>query len=537
MIQRIFSRLFILFLSFSLIQCARRGRPSGGPKDENPPVLIKAEPANESVNFTKNSFKLYFNEYVQLKNLDQQLIVSPPLKYKVEISPSMRASKTIEVIIADTLQENTTYAFNFGQSIEDYNEGNPLPFFRYVFSTGSVLDSLELKGTVKDAFYPDPESFISVLLYRKDSTFNDSTIYKTPPAYITSTMDSLKVFELKNLRAGSYEVIALKDNNNNNLFDPLLDQIGFLDRAIEIPKDSFVNLTTFFEKPDFSIAFSKLESNNRISLGYYGSPEDLKIKVLNPINEEAEFKLLKDHNKDTLNYWFKGLEADSLDLRIEERTSGFIDTLHLKFRVLDSDSLVLNSFNKKNKDVREPFFIHANTPIEKFNAAHVTIVDKDTLPIPFEGKILAAENLIELNFEKQLDNNYSIDLFPGAMEDFYQNTNDSIRYSLSVKKLEYYGTLEVLMSSIKDQAIIVELLDEKLEVQRSVIHPKGNKLIFKHLEPLKYYIRVILDSNSNGSWDPGSYLTKKQAEAVFYYKELIDVRSNWEIQQQLQLPF
>lgn len=537
MIQRILSSLLILLFSLSLVQCARRGRPSGGPKDETPPVLIKASPSNESVNFNQTSFKLYFDEYVQLKNIKQQLIVSPPLKYPVEISPSMRASKAIEVIITDTLQENTTYAFNFGQSIEDYNEGNPLPFFRYVFSTGEVLDSLSLKGTVKDAFYPEPESFISVMLYRRDSTYTDSTVYQKPPSYITSTMDSLKVFELKNLRAGTYEVIALKDNNNNNLFDPLLDQIGFLANPIEIPKDSIVSLKTSFEEPDFSIAFPKLENNSRISLGYFGTPNDLKIEHLSLVNPEAEFKLLKDSNKDSLNYWFKNLKVDSLVMRIEERPSGFIDTLNIKFRALDSDSLVLESVSHKNKNLSEPFLIHANTPIDKLDANQITIIDKDTLNTPFTSKIDTLSNQVVLDFEKQLENNYSIYLFPGAIEDFYNNTHDTIRYSLNIKKLEYYGSLEVSMNRITDQPLIIELLSEELKVQRRLIHPKENQVSFTHLEPQKYYIRVLLDSNENGKWDPGSYLEKRQAELVHYHSELIDVRSNWEIQQQLQLPF
>lgn len=537
MMQRFLSSIFILLIALSTVQCARRGRPSGGPRDETPPVLIKADPVNESVEFKGQSFKLYFDEYVQLKNIDQQLIVSPPLKYPVEFSPSLRASKVIEVIIADTLQENTTYAFNFGQSIEDYNEGNPLSFFRYVFSTGSVLDSLSLKGTVKDAFMPEPESFISVMLYRRDSTYTDSAVYKRPPSYITSTMDSLKVFELKNLREGTYEVFALKDNNNNNLFDPLVDQIGFLDRAVEIPKDSVVSLKTFFENPDFSIAFPKLETNNRIRIGYFGTPKDLKITPLNELNKEAQFRLLREGEKDSLNYWIKNLKADSLVLKVEERTSGFLDTLNIKIRTLDSDSLVIKSLSFKNKDLIDPFLIEANTPIERIDPSKISIIDKDTINTPFNASLDSVKNQLVIDFEKQLENSYFIYLMPGALEDFYEHTNDSLRYNLSIKKLTYYGTLNLSINRITQDPIIIELLDEKLSVQRRIVHPKENSLSFKHLEPQKYYIRVFLDSNENGEWDPGSLLKKQKAELVHYHSELIDVRSNWDIQQDLLLLF
>lgn len=111
------------------MQCARRGRPTGGPKDVTAPVWLKAEPENMTINFKATKIRLYFDELVKLEDIQEQLIVSPPLKYLPEITPQGGADRFIEIKLKDTLQENTTYTLNFGQSIVDNNEGNPNSFF------------------------------------------------------------------------------------------------------------------------------------------------------------------------------------------------------------------------------------------------------------------------------------------------------------------------------------------------------------------------------------------------------------------------
>ena len=117
------------FIGLIFINCANRGNPEGGPKDETPPVIIKAEPENYSTNFKGNEIKIYFDEYVKIKDLQKQLIISPPMNTKPDVTPLGSANKYITIKIYDTLQPNTTYAFNFGNSITDNNEGNPYPYY------------------------------------------------------------------------------------------------------------------------------------------------------------------------------------------------------------------------------------------------------------------------------------------------------------------------------------------------------------------------------------------------------------------------
>ena len=144
LIMRITILYFLLFVT--LFNCANRGTPSGGPIDESPPIVISSKPENFSVNFTQNEIEIFFDEYIRLNNIQNELIISPPINPMPIIIPMSSAKKSIVISDIDSLKENTTYSFNFGESIEDNNERNPLTNFKYVFSTGKYIDSLKLSG-------------------------------------------------------------------------------------------------------------------------------------------------------------------------------------------------------------------------------------------------------------------------------------------------------------------------------------------------------------------------------------------------------
>ena len=218
-----------------MLNCAKRGAPEGGPIDENPPVLINAEPEENSINFNKKRIRLYFDEFIKLKDFRKQLVVSPPIdKSFYSISPQSGASKFIQIDINETLPENTTFVFNFGQSIIDNNEGNILPYFKYVFSTGNYVDSLKIKGNIKSVYNRKPGTFISTHLYPVDENFNDSIIYNSLPTYVGSTLDST-FFEISNIKKGKYLLIAIKDLNKNYLFDNRNEEIGYVKSFVDVP--------------------------------------------------------------------------------------------------------------------------------------------------------------------------------------------------------------------------------------------------------------------------------------------------------------
>ena len=217
--DRPYYKLLLLLVVLVVSSCAKRGTITGGSKDTLAPILKVSLPKNGTVNFQGKEIKLVFDEYVKLKGINKQLIVSPPMKTPPEIFPQ-NASKTITIKIKDTLQPNTTYSFNFGQSIEDNNEGNPYSQFKYVFSTGSYIDSLKLNVKIKDALEKKSDNFVTVMLYEKNEKFNDSTIYKE---FDKEDNDWIFAKLEQQLRTLSYK-LDNRESNEVHSMDELINQ-------------------------------------------------------------------------------------------------------------------------------------------------------------------------------------------------------------------------------------------------------------------------------------------------------------------------
>tara|TARA_B100000287_G_scaffold252662_1_gene237417 strand:- start:3721 stop:5388 length:1668 start_codon:yes stop_codon:yes gene_type:complete len=516
-----------IILFFSLINCAKKASPTGGPKDTIPPVLISASPKLNTTFFDKEEVKFIFNEYVQLDDIDKQLIISPPLKiggYKLH--PTMSASKKITLSILDTLLENTTYTFNFGEGIKDYNEGNKMSFFSYTISTGAEIDSLNLKGLIKDAIEMEPDDFISLQLYPIDSSFNDSAIYRKKPFYVTSTLDST-VFEFKNLKAGKYELIALKDFSNNYYFDQNVDQIGFLNTPITLPLDSIIELKIFKEKTIFSWADPFFINNHHIGHGYYGDYENQKFKLLSDVPKSFEYLITKNRETDTLNYWFKGIKTDSL--KFEYPINDTIKTELVNFKNPIKDSLVINQMTIGSIDLTEKFKLSSNLPIISSDSSLVKIRKKDSTLV--SSKISIDENYdrVEIDFKLIPNDTYNIQLLPNALKDFWGNTHDTLNYRVSTKKIEDYGNIFIQLIYEESYEFILELLKDG-KVVRSYNKPnEDSNYSFKLLDPGKYFLRLIKDKNNNDKWDTGNYLEKIQPEEVIYFPFELELRANWDL--------
>lgn len=514
-----------------LWQCARRGNPTGGEKDITPPQLIRTEPENFSTEFKSNKIRLYFDEFIKLEDVQNQLIISPPLKNKPEIRPQGGVSKFVELILKDTLTENTTYTFNFGQSIVDNNEGNPNSFLTYVFSTGTYIDSLTLSGAVKDAFNRRADEFISVMLYEIDTAFTDSTVFKSPPNYISNTLDSLPIFELKNLKAGTYKLIALKDVNKNNLFDQRQDKIGFVEDTIIIPSDSIYLLNLFQEIPDYNISVPSYVAKNRIIFGYQGKPDDFVIESLTDLPDSVRTKILKDRETDTLNYWFTPTDLDSIVFMVRNDILERKDTFTVKTRKLAMDSLQLSSSASGKFDFEATFGILSNTPIVEVDTSKIGFFVSDSLKYPYTFTLDSVRSQVNFDFKKEPNQSYTFSLLPGAITDFFGFENDSLDYRLSTGSYADYGNLRVNITGAVRFPIIVQLTDDQGELEREVISELPRPIEFNNLNPGNYMIRVIFDDNANGIWDTGHYLEKKQPEKISYYPDIIEVRANWELEQ------
>ncbi len=532
MLRRFLACIFFILIFISISQCGRRGGTlTGGPKDIDPPVLLKSEPENLTTNFKSSKIRLYFDEYIKLQDVQDQLIVSPPLKYLPEITPQGGAQKYIEIKIKDTLAPNTTYTLNFGQSVQDNNEGNPSSFLTYVFSTGDYIDSLQVSGVVRDAFNQKPDEFISVMLYEIDSAYTDSTVYKKPPNYITNTLDSTVIFRLKNLKEGKYAIFALKDASKNNLFDQNADKIAYYNDTISLPSDSvqLPVLTLFKEIQDYSASVPSYVARNRIIFGYYGDRnEELKITPLTVLPDSVKTRILKEKNKDSINFWFTPNELDSIVFLVSNLKKKVIDTFTVKRRKVDTDSLRITPNQNGSLNFEKSYYLEANTPLIGIDTTKMKMIVKDSLELPFTAQYDTLANKVDFAFKKEPEQNYSLELLPGALTDFFGQTNDTINYRLNTRSYSDFGTLTLNLNGEVNYPVLVQLLDNNNKVILELYGKEELPFQFKYIDPGTYFIRVVQDENENRQWDTGSFLKRIPPEKVSYFPDEIEIRANWE---------
>jgi hypothetical protein len=529
-------RYISLLLVFLMLSCAKRGSITGGLKDTLAPVLKYSSPKNFTTNFTGKEITLTFDEYIKLKNVNKQLIISPPMKQEPIITPS-NASKFINIKFRDTLQPNTTYSLNFGQSITDNNEGNPYNQLKYVFSTGSYIDSLSINGTIKDAYEKNVDNFVSVMLYEVNDTFKDSVIYKQNPRYITNTLDSLRTFKLENLKAGKYLLVALKDKGNNNKFNPKEDKIGFLKNYITIPNDTVFELELFKETVPLKALKPIQASGNRLYLPYDGK-QNFKNKkpkiVLKNKSEILETIVTQFPKKDSLQVWYKPIKTDSLSMEIEREN--YKKKFTFKIKDQKKDTLNIKAVQSGTINFIERFTLETETPLVKFDKSKIKLINKDSVAVDFTTEYDEFDQKLYVDFKREPLENYNFTFFPGALTDFYEKTNDTLSYKLTTKEYEDYANLKLNLRNVKRFPIIVELINKKGDkiIATEYSESKTN-FEFNHIEPDSFSIRVIYDDNKNKIYDTGNYLEKQYPEEINYLQEAFDVRSNWDWSQDFDL--
>ena len=529
---------FFLLLLIS-VGCAKRGSITGGLKDTIAPVLKVSFPENFNKNFKGNEIKLVFDENIKLKNLNKQLIISPPMKYEPSILPTT-PSKTITIKIKDTLQPNTTYSFNFGQSIADNNEANPLNQFKYVFSTGDYIDSLSLGGTVKSAYDKEVESFVSVMLYDVNDTFKDSVIYNENPRYVTNTLDSLKTFRFENLKAGKYLLVAMKDYNSNNKYNPKTDKIGFSKEFITIPNDTIYELELFKESLPFKTFKPSQASGNRLFMGYEGvvnSVAALPKLILKNNTEVLSNIITKFPKKDSLQVWYKPIKVDSLTLAVAK--DKYEANFTFKIKDQKKDTLSISAIQTGNLKFRERFTLESSTPLIRIENSKINLINNAKIAVPFTTEYDEFNQKLYFDFKKEPSENYTFEILPGALTDFFEKSNDTLTYKLNTTNTSDYGNLTVALENIKEFPVIIELTNIKGDVLATEYTEKNTTIEFNLIEPALYTLRAIYDTNKNKEWDSGNYLEKRQAEEVIYFSKEIDVRANWDVNQifDLSIPY
>ncbi len=585
------NRLHLAFSVFIFIllaiSCANPVAPTGGPKDETPPVFLGSEPVNRSRNLKAEKIEMAFDEFVVLKDLNKNLLVSPPLQEKLDVKTKGRGLQ-IKFNKEEVLAENTTYTIYFGDAVVDLHEGNPLSNLQYVFSTGKDIDSLSIRGKVLDAQYLLPQEGVYVCLYVDN---NDSlSLAEMPqhirPYYVAKT-NAEGHFEINNIRNDHYLMFAVKDVNANYFNDMPNEEIAFENQLVlpeevfdfipdSIPIDtSNVQLMDSLWK-NYAIAVTKI---NHTLLLYL--PQDSIEKLISkelvdrqrmhfefkyPLRKDVEFEVLNKQegnshkvfipeystNRDTLDLWFLKPFQDTLTLRMQ------IDTLKADtFDIVlnkPKDELV-NNFrgNKAKQKVKKgktegivfntnfgtvfPYFAKAeidfNTPILKANFENVSLLE-DSLDVPFKIYFLdSIRRKLRIEYPWKQGKNYRFEIPDQALSDIYGLKNDSIVAEFKTSEENAYGELS-LQLNLPEKASshwVVQLIkgtgdnEKNLESQEY----KGDVLVFKNLKPNKYRLKLLEDRDANGHWTSGDYLKNRLPEKVFYYSDPIEIKASWKV--------
>lgn len=531
-------KLIYTVLSIVVISgCAKRGSPSGGPVDSIPPVLINASPKINSTNFDSKEIRLTFDEFVKLDKVEEQLIISPPIdKSSYEVKPLSGVTKKVFLEFIDSLETETTYSINFGNSIKDNNEGNPLTFFSYTFSTGETIDSLYVRGNISDAFDRDTDNYISIHLYRIDSVFNDSIIFNNRPTYVSNSLDSTS-YQFKNLKEGKYLIVAIKDIDNNYFFDPFYDKIGFIDSLITLPQDSIINFKLFKEETSLIWDKPHFINSEKIGFGYYGKLDLKNIKIESSIPDSVQYTYTKERESDTLIFWLSKNSFDSLNFNLIEKDTTKLVTVKFD-RAKDTliDSLSISPKTANVIHLKETFKLSSNIPLKKIEDSLITIRDIDSLIIPFTTSINDNLDQIEIEFEVSPSDNYRLFILPEAIKDIRGVSNDTLQYNVVSQTLEDYGNVYLDVVRNSESKFILHMIDSNGDIIREFKNVNLDTTYnFDYVRPGKYTFRLIEDANNNDIWDTGNYLKKIKPENVYYFANELEVRANWDLNETFNL--
>ena len=458
------------------------------------------------------------------------------MKHEPIILPTT-ASKEITIKILDTLQPNTTYSMNFGQSIADNNEGNAYNQFKYVFSTGSYIDSLSIGGRIKDAYEKNADNFVSVMLYDVNDKFKDSVVYKEFPRYITNTLDSLRTFKLENLKAGKYLLVALKDKGSNNKFNPKDDKIGFIKHYITVPNDTLFELELFKESQPLKALKPIQASGNRLFLPYDSKQDFTNSKpkvVLKNNGEILESIVTRFPKKDSLQVWYKPIKVDSLSMEIS--SENYDKKFTFKIKDQKKDTLNITAKQSGVLNFRDRFTLETATPLVKFDKSKINLINKDSVAVDFTTEYDEFDQKLYVDFKKEPLQKYKFTFLPGALTDFFDKSNDTLSYKLTTKEYADYGNLILNLKNVKRFPIIVEMTNKKGDAVLASQYSEGEtKLTFDLLEPSSFTLRITYDDNKNKIYDSGNFLKKTYAEEVFYYQKEVDVRTNWDVDETVDM--
>lgn len=467
------STIAVIFIACCVLSaelsCAGMTPPMGGPRDSLPPMILRINPKDSTLNFKGKKIEIEFNEFVQLQDLQQNLLVSPTPK----VNPTVEAKlRTISVTIRDTLEENTTYALDFGNAIRDYNEGNALRDYRYIFSTGNALDSLELAGRVIVAQTGKPDSTLVVMLHTR---FDDSAIVKEKPRYV-ARVDSSGYFRFHNLAPGRFAIYAIKDESGGRRYFSSEQLLAFSDSSV----------TSQSQQQDIMLyAFQAEDTSNKSTTKTTAAPRTPSRRVAVNTEQVLRFQTNIGESKDLLT---------DLDLIFSDPLRAFDST-----KILLTDTAfkkIDNYYYKRDTSDKMVSIVHKWQENTMYNLIVDTSFAEDTL-----GRRIAS--IDTLTFE--------------------------------TKKTDDYGLVRLRFLNLPLNRNPVLQFVQADEVKYSHVFT-NNEFFAPLFIPGDYDLRLVFDENKNGKWDTGNFFGgKRQPEKVQLISRKLNVKPRWDTEVDIQL--
>jgi hypothetical protein len=516
------------YLSLLLLtQCAQVVPPTGGPKDTTAPELLQTFPENKSLNFKGKSIQLIFDEYVVIDNIQQKLIITPevenPFTFKLN-------DKTVTLNFKNAFPESTTFTLNFGDAIKDFAEKLPAKNLKLVFSTGPSIDSAKISGTVTDLLTDKPVFDALVGLYKPADTLNPE---KQKPYYFSRT-DSSGRYQIENVQASHYSLIALDDKNRNLLYNSKEERIAFFNESTNVTSfDTTQHALKLFisdltvprvqrtspKVNTYSVVFNKNMDSIHVhfpadSLPYFlEQPNTLKFFHTPAIS-------------DTVHAIITGVDSLGLSFEVEQK----IAFLPKRGKERRPDPFTLRTTPDKNEGINREFtyLLTFNKPIKLFDPEKISFVKDSTTKRPladFKWQWDQYKTEVTIFGNSNAKDSLKLDIANAAIISIEDDTVAAQVIKHKFLSEEDYGIIRGKVDADSSVNYILELVDSQLKVvQRAYKSP----YVFTKIRPGDYQIRLILDRNNNKRWDTGNYHEKAQPEHVLFFPGKITVKSNFE---------
>ena len=580
-IRNSFRLLYGMLLLTVIYSCANIGSPNGGPYDETPPKFVSSTPVPNQINYTGKKIEILFDELIQIEKPSENVIITPP---QMELPVIRSAGKKAVIELKDMLKPNTTYTIDFTNSISDNNEKNVFENFSFAFSTGDIIDTLEVSGVLLNAENLEPMPGITIGLH---NNLEDSAFVKLPFVRTSRTNDKGQ-FTIRNITPGTYHIFALNDVNRDYKFDQPGEDIAFLDSVI-VPsfelttrqdttwKDSLtidtirtVGYTRFFpDNIELRLFKEKFERQYMVkperpdekyfTLRFNTKLDTVPVPV--PINftpEDSTWYFVQQTEGGTaVNYWLADStvwKQDTLQVQVSYPKS---DSLNILRPQTDTVQLVLRrrpaeKKKKKKKDEPDPIVflgmqVDAPSSMDLFDTISVTfnepVLDINKEMFFLDQKIDTVWNTVDFDFFPDSTNSlnyfirrpwkygeeYRIEVDSAAIHSLYGKWNDFFTGEFKIKKEDEYGYLYLNINGVDTTAFVELLSSGDAPVRKAKVKDGG--VLFMDLKPDKYYARIVIDTNGNGVWDTGNYIEKRQPEEVYYSPKMYEIMQNWQVEE------